>query len=108
MNAAPTNESDAHVVTLKSFFSDLIPGYLEQRIEDLALFEEFLAVEAFEEIRKLGHKLKGSGATYGFVVLSQHGDVLQTAGRTQDREMIRQTLTQMRTYLQNVKVIYQD
>jgi HPt (histidine-containing phosphotransfer) domain-containing protein len=52
-----------------------------------------------EALRHFGHKLKGSGAVYGFPVLSEIGALLETAGARDDREELRRQVLRLEEYL---------
>ncbi len=108
MADSTTTDHFPKTAVLKRFYADLIPGYLAQRYKDLSSFETMLEEGNFEGIRKLAHKLKGSGATYGFAALSQYGEHMQSAGRNKNADQIRENLKSLRKYLETVQVTYKD
>src|SRR5262249_11679875 len=66
-----------------------IPHLLANRRGDVRLVLEAIDHRSFDAIRRVGHNLKGSGASYGFPAISEIGRVLEEAALAQDTEMIR-------------------
>ncbi|MDQ7826180.1 MAG: PAS domain S-box protein [Candidatus Eremiobacteraeota bacterium] len=62
----------------------LIPLYLDNRRRDAAAIEEYLSAANFPEIRKLGHKMKGSGGMYGLDNMTVLGSELEKAAKESD------------------------
>jgi HPt (histidine-containing phosphotransfer) domain-containing protein len=73
----------------------LIPGFLERREKEIIDLEHLLAERNYTAIKDLGHRLKGTGAGYGFVALSDLGRVLETAAKSENGAEIRATLDQL-------------
>lgn len=70
----------------------LIPGYLAARREDLAMLESALAEGAWLRIAGIGHRLAGSGGSYGFPHISKLGARLERAGEARDAAGARQAI----------------
>ncbi len=49
-------------------------GYLRNEIDS---FKSLLARKDLDQIKELGHRLKGSGGTYGFHRISELGETIQ-------------------------------
>lgn len=64
----------------------LIPGYLAARREDCHRLEAAIADADADVLRDLGHRLVGSGASYGFPEISALGARLEAAVRRRDFE----------------------
>jgi HPt (histidine-containing phosphotransfer) domain-containing protein len=54
-----------------------------------------LANRDYDEVRRLAHKLKGAGGSYGYPQLSETAGVLDNASAIKDGEMARVTLKQL-------------
>ena len=73
------NGEDATIpVEIDRELSVVVPGFLENRQLDCGLIERLLAEGAMSEIRTLGHRMKGSGGSYGFDEISER---IPTTGR---------------------------
>ena len=69
----------------------LLPGYLTNRRKDLEVFKKLLAAEQVDEIRRLGHNIKGSGGSYGLDDFTEIGNNIEQAALANDI----QTLTRL-------------
>jgi len=59
--------------------ASLLPGYLENRRADVAALRDALGREDLDRTRRLGHRMKGSGAAYGVAEVSRIGADLEKA-----------------------------
>jgi HPt (histidine-containing phosphotransfer) domain-containing protein len=94
-------------VGIDADLEDIIPGYLTNRYQDVTLIQSALAIADYEAIRISGHSMKGSGGGYGFDVITEYGQALETAAKNRDKVMIRITVEELKTYLDCVEVIYE-
>ncbi|MGH1344961.1 MAG: Hpt domain-containing response regulator [Nannocystales bacterium] len=62
----------------------LLPSFFSARQEDYSRMRAALSEREFDEIGRLGHRLKGSGGSFGFPELSTIGELLETAARAGD------------------------
>jgi signal transduction histidine kinase/BarA-like signal transduction histidine kinase/HPt (histidine-containing phosphotransfer) domain-containing protein len=70
----------------------LVPQYLEGRIQDLRRLSEALAGRDYETIGVIGHKMKGTGASFGFPELTAAGALIESAAKNRDDDGIRLSL----------------
>lgn len=61
--------------------SEIKTKYLERRKHDLEVCLSSLINRQFDEIEKIGHQLKGNGATFGHPEISQIGKKLEDAAK---------------------------
>ncbi len=69
---------------LDPLFRPLLPKYLAARESECATLHLALQQHDFEQITDIGHRLAGSGSSYGFPAISAHGRALEVAGRARD------------------------
>ncbi|MCP5008279.1 MAG: Hpt domain-containing protein [Planctomycetes bacterium] len=101
-----TNHKDI-LVYVDPDLEDLIPEFLEKRRKDIANITKLLATEepkSMEEIRKLGHSMKGSGGGYGFDEISRIGEAIGNAAKNSDKNEIDRLNTALSRYVSVVKV----
>jgi HPt (histidine-containing phosphotransfer) domain-containing protein len=84
----------------------VVPEYLENRLLDCAEIERLLATGGMEYIQIMGHRMKGSGGSFGFDEISAIGEDLEFAARVLDAESIRSAVGRLETYLVRVSVAY--
>jgi CheY-like chemotaxis protein/HPt (histidine-containing phosphotransfer) domain-containing protein len=73
----------------------IIPAYLAGRRKDILTALAALENGGYEEIRALGHKMRGSGAGYGFPEITAIGERLELAAQNRHARNIREHLTEL-------------
>jgi signal transduction histidine kinase/BarA-like signal transduction histidine kinase len=74
----------------------LVPQYLEGRIQDLQRLADALAGRDYATIGVIGHKMKGTGASFGFPELTEAGALIESAAKNRDDDGIRLSLGDIR------------
>lgn len=98
---------DKVVVQVDSDLEDLIPGYLQNRRQDVDAILQALENQDFETIRVLGHTMKGTGGGYGFDAITEMGRALEEAAKSRNAQAIHQGVAALLDYLQAVEVVFQ-
>jgi CheY-like chemotaxis protein len=99
-------EQARNKVMVEEGMEDVVPGYLEKRRADVETYTAALAAADFDSIRKLAHKMKGTGSGYGFPVLTDLGAAIEKAALAQDAPDLREKLEQFASYLKSVELEY--
>jgi HPt (histidine-containing phosphotransfer) domain-containing protein len=84
----------------------VVPEYLESRRRECAEIERLLAAGGLECIQTIGHRMKGSGGSFGFDKISEIGEALELAAQVPDAEGIRSAVGCLEKYLAHVSVAY--
>lgn len=104
---AKESESNERIeVTIDVFLEDIIPGYMENRRRDIVRILTLLDQKNFEEIRFLGHSMKGSGGGYGFIEISVIGANIEEGSKEEDLGIIKKNVDRLVHFLDHVKIIY--
>ncbi len=85
---------------------DLIPGYLERMEQSAVIIEGLLVSNDLDQIRVLGHNMKGSGGGYGFQRISEIGASIEIAARAGEKETIKKSIQEIKDYIKNVEIEY--
>ena len=85
----------------------VVPRYLEHRSTELPEFSTFLSAGDMDSLRKLGHKLAGSGGGYGFKRLSEFGKQIEDLAAPGDAAALASCLAELKDYLENLEVVYE-
>ena len=85
---------------------EIIPGYLERQRGVIATIAQALPAEDYESIRMLGHRMKGSGAGYGFQRITDIGAALEEAAVKEDARTIGEQSRILEEFLSRVEVVY--
>ena len=86
---------------------DLIPVFMSNRRKELDTLRVALAASDFEQLRQLGHRMKGVGNSYGFEHVSVLGKQVEDGARVGDRASLEACIKDYGEYLSNVEVAYE-
>lgn len=104
--AAASEAQDAEMVFLEDAdTAPLVPVFLDNRREDAQAMRGLLEQGAFGEIGSIGHKMKGTGRSYGFEAISQIGNDIELAAHQQDTAGIARLLAHLESYLARVTIV---
>lgn len=99
-------ENEEIVIEVDCELECVIPGFLECRFNDCLLIDNLLLENNLEEISRLGHRLKGTGGSYGFDAISDIGLDLEVAVAQEDLKAIHTARNSLESYLKKVKIVY--
>jgi len=100
------NDHQYRVIVAKDL-EDLIPVFMSNRRKELDALRVALAAADFEQLRQLGHRMKGVGNSYGFALVSDLGKHVEDGARSGDRASLEATITSYSEYLAKVQVAYE-
>ena len=104
---AAIEEHTMGLVRVLASLADLVPGFLDGRRRDIDAIAAALERSDYDNVRILGHNMKGSGAGYGFNRITEIGTSLeQAAGRRAPAEIRAQSAELVR-YLDGLHVVYE-
>ncbi|MDA8175129.1 MAG: Hpt domain-containing protein [Nitrospiraceae bacterium] len=98
-------KKESIIVTIEPDLKELLPGYLENRRKDTARIWRALDEKNYEEIRIIGHNMKGSGGGYGLDAISKFGQRLESAAAIQEPANIIKTLAEISDFLERLIVL---
>ena len=84
----------------------IIPQFFRNREDDIENIKEFLAEDNYEEIRIIGHSMKGSGGGYGFDYITEIGKKIEDSAVEKNEDRIRDSIKKLEEYIQNVTIVY--
>jgi len=94
------------LVEIDRELQSIVPEYLVKRARDCAEIGHLLACGAMEDIKIMGHRMKGSGGSFGFDEISAIGEELEAAARNSNAGAVRIAAGRLRSYLERVAVTY--
>jgi HPt (histidine-containing phosphotransfer) domain-containing protein len=100
------NENDCKVIVQKDL-EDLIPVFMRNRHKELDALRVALAAADFEQLRQLGHRMKGVGNSYGFTHISTLGKYIEDGARSGDRASLQARIGEYEEYLSKVQITYE-
>jgi HPt (histidine-containing phosphotransfer) domain-containing protein len=96
----------SNVVEVEEGMEDVVPAYLEKRKAEVPLYAAALAGRDFDAMKKMAHKMKGTGAGYGFPMLTELGASIERASIDQDLARVQDCVNQFQLYLGSVELKY--
>lgn len=94
------------VVYVDVDLEDLIPGFLENRNEDVKSIQKLLQESNFLDVQRIGHSMKGSGGGYGFDKISEIGKGIEEFAKLKNKDGIFNLVDELSHYLSVVKIEY--
>ena len=85
--------------------ADDIPWYVGQMEEYTEAIEKAMGDNDFETIEDAGHRMKGSGETFGFDAVSKMGKSIEMAAKEKDLDEIRKKVEALARYIKMVAAL---
>ena len=89
-------------IELIEAFKKLMINYLKGIRHDIKKIRDALQVRDFVHIKLIGHKIKGSGKTYGFEKLSELGQKIEKYAHQKNTKEIKHLINLTKNYLDNI------
>jgi HPt (histidine-containing phosphotransfer) domain-containing protein len=105
--AEPPVTAKDDTVILSRCFEELIPGFIENRRNELEELRGALDAGHYEQLGQLGHRMRGIGATYGFDRVSELGGQIEERAAASDREGLAARIAEYAGYLVRLKIVYE-
>jgi HPt (histidine-containing phosphotransfer) domain-containing protein len=94
-------------ITVAKDLEDLIPTFMKNRSKEVETLRAALAAGDFEQMRQLGHRMKGVGNSYGFEKVSALGKQIEDGAKAGDRAGLEARIAEYTDYLARVQVVYE-
>jgi signal transduction histidine kinase len=95
-----------NVIEVEDGMEDVVPAYFDKRCAEIPVYAAAVDRADFDTVRGLGHKMKGTGAGYGFPVLTEIGGALEEAAQQRDTAGIRESLDRLKDYVASIDLKY--
>ena len=100
-------DDKAYQVTVQKDLEDLIPVFMSNRRKEVDALRVALAAADFEQLRQLGHRMRGVGNSYGFSQVSDFGKHIEDGARSGDRALLEATVVKYGDFLGKVQITYE-
>jgi HPt (histidine-containing phosphotransfer) domain-containing protein len=94
-------------VTVAKDLEDLIPTFMTNRNKELETLRVALGAGDMEQLRQLGHRMKGVGNSYGFELISVLGKQIEDGVKAGDLPGLEARIREYTDYLARVTVVYE-
>jgi PAS domain S-box-containing protein len=101
-NRVPTNGTGDHryVIEIPEGFETISRKYIQKHLESIAQIRTCLEDRSMDELRKMGHNIKGTAASYGFPELTTLGAAIENAAKASDLQQMEANIKRMEHYIQ--------
>jgi CheY-like chemotaxis protein len=93
-------------VIVEKDMEDVVPAYLDKRRKDIETYREALGKGDLDTVRMMGHKLKGTGAGYGFARMTTIGAAIEKAALDGDAAAAAARVAELARYIDSVELEY--
>ena len=100
-------DTSHYKVTVARDLEDLIPVFMSNRRKELDTLRVALASADFDQLRQLGHRMKGVGYSYGFDHVSTLGKHIEEGARSGDRAALEARIGEYADYLAKVQIVFE-
>ena len=100
-------DASHYKVTVARDLEDLIPVFMSNRKKELDTLRLALASADFDQLRQLGHRMKGVGYSYGFDHVSTLGKHIEEGARSGDRAALEARIREYADYLAKVQIEFE-
>jgi HPt (histidine-containing phosphotransfer) domain-containing protein len=101
------NKNKSRTVVVQKDLEDLIPVFMSNRRKEVETLRLALESADFEQLRQLGHRMRGVGNSYGFELISQIGKQVEDGAIAGDRTVIAACIAEYSDYISNVQISYE-
>jgi CheY-like chemotaxis protein/HPt (histidine-containing phosphotransfer) domain-containing protein len=99
------SRKDTILVRANPKFADMMPGFLQNRRQDVIAMLDALDRGDFETVESLGHGMKGAGESFGFAAITDIGAALEQAAESADTDTSRKWVGELSSYLDHVEIV---
>jgi HPt (histidine-containing phosphotransfer) domain-containing protein len=99
--------NNSFTVIVDKDLEDLVPVFMKNRRKEVESLKVALAAADFEQLRQLGHRMKGVGNSYGFERVSELGRMIEDGARSGNRSELDARIAEYQDYLAKVQVQYE-
>jgi len=86
---------------------DLIPVFISNRTKEVDLLRTAAGAGDYEQLKQIGHRMKGVGNSYGFAPISDFGKLIEDNAKKSDKAAIDGVIGAYVEYLSRVRIVYE-
>ncbi len=96
----------AIVYEIDKELEEIVPAFMNSRKKDIESLKNFFAEKNYEEIRSIGHKVKGTAGSYEFMELSEIGGRLEKAASDHDDGALDKLIVEYEDHVNKIDIKY--
>lgn len=92
-------------ISIDPDLADLVPAYIERKAEEIIEMRRAAEIMDFEKTEAIAHTIKGTGASYGFIIITETAKAIEDAAKKKDKDAVMQNIRSLEDYTQKVRKI---
>ncbi|MDD5686459.1 MAG: Hpt domain-containing protein [Elusimicrobia bacterium] len=104
MEQNKTDKTEKNIVYVRPEIAEIIPVYIERRKKDIIVMENALLKNDLETIRKISHKIKGTGSLYSLDEISHIGRELEAGAKNNNYEDMKKYICELSDFVSNLEI----
>ena len=96
----------AIVYKIDKELKDIVPAFMDARIKDKELLKNFFAEKNYEELKSIGHKVKGTSGSYEFMELSEIGEKIESSAGEKDDDSLAKLIQEYQEHVDQIEIEY--
>lgn len=96
-----------NIIMVDSRLEKIIPQFLAQQKTDFEAIEQALKTLNYEELVRLGHRMKGSCGGYGFHELGRLGGLVEAAAQSKNSDSLQNYIDLIREQLFHTQISFE-
>jgi len=97
---------ESFTVEIDIDLEDIVPGFLENRRNDIVELESFYEKREYLELERIGHKVSGSSGGYGFHQLGKIAKSIELVAQEKKDDELNKLIEDFKSYVENVQVSF--
>ncbi|MGE0526365.1 MAG: Hpt domain-containing protein [Bdellovibrionales bacterium] len=96
------------VIHIDPSLKKIVPKFLEVQRSNLDLMKAALPGPDYTELKRLGHKMRGSCGGYGFHALGGFGHSVELAAEAEDLAAVKEAIRQIEEHFSSMQLVYEN
>lgn len=96
------------IVKVDQDLEDLIPQFIQNRKKDVEELVQAITAQNEHAVAQIGHKIKGSSASYGFEDLSQMAADCEIAAKNKNLVSVTHLIPKMKDYFDTIDIHFEE
>ncbi|MGE4498277.1 MAG: ATP-binding protein [Deferribacterales bacterium] len=100
-----TVEQEDLKINIDPDLADLVPSYINRKTEEIAEIRKAAENGDFEKAGLIAHSIKGTGASYGFELITELGKAIEQSAAQGDKNSVMRNISRLEDYTAKVRKI---
>lgn len=100
-----TAEEEDLRISIDPDLADLVPAYITRKTEEIAEMRKAAENGDLEKAGFIAHSIKGTGASYGFEIITELGKAIEESAKAGDKNSVIRNISRLEDYTAKVRKI---